>query len=136
MVFFDTNVLIYRFDTRNDKKQIMADGLIQKHFANKTGIISTQVAQEFINVCLRKFSPAYSIKQVNVVIGELLEPMCQHTPDFLYYKKALKLYEESSISFYDALIVQAAIDTDCQILYSEDLQDGRKFGNLTIKNPF
>lgn len=135
-VFFDTNVVVYRFDAENNNKSKVAERILRQHFNNKTGVVSTQVIQEFLNVSLRKFQHIYSPGQAIRIVEELLEPMCRHTPDFLYYKRALELYDQHSLSFYDALIVQAAIDTNCQVLYSEDLQHGQKFGNLTVQNPF
>ena len=135
-VFFDTNVLVYRFDADNDKKRNVVGKLIEKHYSAESGVISTQVIQEFINVCTSKFKPSYSSEQIDKIIDDLLEPLCQQVPNTTYYKKALRLYEDCSISFYDSLILQAALDTGCQTLYTEDLQHGQKFGKLTVINPF
>lgn len=135
-VFFDTNVLIYQFDKTAPKKQQQAIGLIEKYILNKQAVISSQVLQEFVNVSLKKFETKLSVDQLELVMNDLLIPLCHHFPVFDYYKRALQLYSSSSLGFYDALIIQAALDLDCKTLFSEDFQDGQKFGNLTIKNPF
>jgi predicted nucleic acid-binding protein len=66
----------------------------------------------------------------------LLAPLCAHTPTIDFYDRAFKIHASNSISFYDALIVQAALDLKCKKLYSEDLQAGQKFDSLVITNPF
>ncbi|HUD10111.1 MAG TPA: PIN domain-containing protein [Candidatus Saccharimonadales bacterium] len=135
-VFFDTNVLVYQFDKTAPRKQQQAIELIEKYIANKQAVISSQVLQEFMNVSLKKFDTKLSIDQLELVMDDLLIPMCHHFPVFDYYKRALRFYSSNSISFYDALIIQAALDLNCRVLYSEDFQDGQKFDGLTIKNPF
>ena len=50
--------------------------------------------------------------------------------------EALRLHGENQLSWYDALIVSAALQGGCEILYSEDMQHGRRFGELVIQNPF
>ena len=104
-------------------------------FDGKT-VISTQVVQEFMNVALKGFAIKLSFAELELVIDDLLKPLCIHLPNFDFYKNALKLCASSSINFYDALIVQAALDCGCTKLYSEDMQDGQRFDNLTIINPF
>ncbi|MFI5141140.1 MAG: PIN domain-containing protein [Bacteroidia bacterium] len=103
---------------------------------DKQAVISSQVVQEFMNVALKQFKIKLSAIELELVMRELLKPLCAHTPNFNFYEQTLKLYSAYSIGFYDALIVQAAIDLGCSTLYSEDLQDGQQFGTVVIKNPF
>lgn len=91
---------------------------------------------EFMNVALKKFKIELSVTELELTLSELLKPLCGHIPSFNFYEQALKLYSTHSIGFYDALIVQAAIDLGCTTLYSEDFQEGQKFGTVVIKNPF
>lgn len=135
-VFFDTNILVYQFDRTSPAKQKRAQQLIGQHILEENAVISSQVVQEFMNVALNKFKTKLSAEDVDVVMTELLKPLCVHFPTFDFYERASKLYVSNSVSFYDALVIQAALDLDCTLLYSEDLQNGRRFGSLTVKNPF
>lgn len=135
-VFFDTNILVYQFDQSEPVKQHKAIELIERHIVDKQAVISSQVVQEFMNVALKKFKTTLSVTELEFAISELLKPLCTHIPSFSFYEQTLKLYSTHSIGLYGALIVQAAIDLGCTTLYSEDLQDGQQFGNLTIVNPF
>ncbi len=135
-VFIDTNIFVYQFDQTNPSKQARAKNIIGQALASNNGVISTQVVQEFMNVALKKFSTSITVPELLAIMDGVFEPLCHHSPSFLYYKKALKLYNDSSLGFYDALIIQAALDTSCSVLYSEDLQDGHVFGSLAIQNPF
>jgi predicted nucleic acid-binding protein len=134
--FFDTNVLVYQFDKSAPKKQKQAIELIERYGFDGKAMISTQVAQEFMNIALKGFAVKLSPAELELVIDDLLKPLCAHSPDFDFYIRALKLCALNSINFYDALIVQAALDCGCVSLYSEDMQDGQQFGSLTIINPF
>lgn len=131
-VFFDTNILVYILSAEDPNKAAQADSLITSHF--NEGAISLQVVQEYANVTLKK--SLLSPEQLQAVMEDLLQPLCQHAPSFKFYGQALELFDKHSLSFYDALIVQAALDLDCETLYSEDLQHGQRFGRLQICNPF
>jgi predicted nucleic acid-binding protein len=134
-VFLDTNILVYQFDRSDPSKQQRAEELVGQSILDETGVVSSQVVQEFMNVALRKFKTPLSSEDLESVMA-ILKPLCTHVPNFDFYERALKLYKSNSTSFYDALILQAAIDLNCSVLYSEDLQDGRQFGKLIIRNPF
>lgn len=135
-IFLDTNILVYQFDRSAPIKQRRAEEIIKQCILEESAVISSQVVQEFMNVSLKKFETPLSAEDLGAVLDNILEPFCAHFPTFEFYKRTLKLHALNSISFYDALIIQAAIDLDCKLLYSEDLQDGRQFGPLTLKNPF
>lgn len=134
-VFLDTNVIVYAYDNRDHAKQKTARALLESVTGDDTGVISTQVIQEFCNVTRTKLSVVTKIPLVEI-IDDVLTSMLQHVPNIAFYKRALQLITAHSLGFYDALIVQAAIDLGCETLYSEDLQDGQKFGSLSVKNPF
>jgi predicted nucleic acid-binding protein len=135
-VFFDTNVLVYQFDKSAPQKQKQAVKLIERYGFDGKAIISTQVAQEFMNVAIKGFAIKLSVAELQLVIDDLLKPLCAHSPNFDFYIRALKLCASNSINFYDAMIVQAALDCGCEKLYSEDMQDGQQFDGLMIVNPF
>lgn len=136
LFFLDTNVFVYSFDTTSPDKQQIAQTLIQQAIATRRGIISSQVAQEFLNVALRKFAHPMSVSEARQFLQLVLMPLCQHYPSTDFYDRALLLKDNTGYSFYDALIVTAAVEVGCRTLFSEDLQDGHKIGDLTIINPF
>ncbi len=135
-IFLDTNVLVYQFDRTAPTKQKQAQQLIEKLIRSEQAVISSQVVQEFMNVALTKFDTSIPANELKLVIQDLLKPLCRHIPSFDFYERALDLYQLNSLSFYDAHIIQAAIDLNCTTLYSEDLQSGQKFSKLTITSPF
>ena len=135
-VFFDTNILVYQFDRASPTKQKRAQALVEEYLADGSAMISSQVVQEFMNVALNKFATPMTTIELRLMMSSLLEPLCQHTPTTEFYARSLNLLQQTNLSFYDGLIVQAAIDLRCQILYSEDLQDGGLFGGVAVVNPF
>lgn len=127
--FFDTNVLIYAF-AANDSRSARAEALIADG-----GVIGVQVLNEFTNVTRRKLT--WDWKQVEAALGvieDLLGPVRPLTAEI--HAEAVTLARDHRLSFYDALIVAAAADAGCRLVFSEDLQHGRKFGAVTIENPF
>lgn len=134
--FLDTNILVYTFDSSSPKKQTIAIELVRNALEKRSGIISYQVIQEFINVALRKFSKPMSTLDAGFYLTKVLQPLCEIFPDINLYSQALTIKDEISCSFYDALIISSAQAGDCKTLYSEDLQNGAIVRNLRITNPF
>ncbi len=134
--FLDTNVFVYSFDARTADKQAKAQELIERALADGLGIISSQVIQEFFNVASRKFEKPLSEEDAVQYLEEVFEPLCQVFPSVDLYRATLNVQRHAGISFYDALIVASASAGGCRILYSEDLQEGRRFLGLTVRNPF
>lgn len=133
--FIDTNVFIYAFD-ENEGKQAKANELIKSGLLENKGCISTQVIQEFINVSIKKFEQPLSIQDCHTFVDKVLSPLCHVFATIELYHRALDTVQRWGYSFYDSLIIAAAQQAECRILYSEDLQHGQKIGSLTIKNPF
>lgn len=136
MVFLDTNIFVYAHDETDVQKSKKARTLLIDLLKTQQGCISTQVIQEFCNVVLKKASVPLKVEDVRTILRELMFPLLNHQLDSTFYLRALELYKKCSVSFYDALIVQAAIDLNCTILYSEDLQDGAHYGKVKVVNPF
>ena len=127
--FFDTNVLIYAF-AAGDRRSARAEALLAEG-----GVIGVQVLNEFTSVSLRKLGWDWpQVDAALAVITELAAPVRALTADI--HAAAVKLARGDSLAFYDALIVAAAADAGCRVLLTEDLQHGRKFGGVTIQNPF
>lgn len=127
--FLDTNILVYAFANNSPKAEI-AERLLASG-----GVISVQVLNEFANVSRRKLSLDWKEieERINVVRGLLDAPAPTTIETHL---AACALAREQRSSFYDALIVAAALETGCATLFSEDLQNGRRIGALTFQNPF
>ncbi len=134
--FLDTNVLVYTFDRRDPEKQARALGLVEHALGTGDGVVSSQVVQEFLNVALRKFERPLSDEQALRYLREVLDPLCSVFPSISLYETALSLHRRWRFSFYDSLIVAAALESNCNVLYSEDLPDGQEIESLTVVNPF
>lgn len=128
-VFFDTNVLLYLLSGQPSKAERAEDLLAGG------GTISVQVLNEFASVASRKLRMPWA------EIREVLDPIravCAVQPVAIgTHDKAMALAERHGLSFYDALIVAAALAAGCKTLLSEDMQHGQVFERqLTIRNPF
>ena len=129
----DTNILVYADAADDPAKQRRAVDLITGLRATGSAVLSTQVLQEYVNVALRK------LRLPQALIRERLN----------FYRRfdvvpasaeliagALDLHVLHNLSFYDALVVQAAAASGCQRLLSEDMQHGATFRGVLIENPF
>ena len=134
--FLDTNILVYTFAADLPAKQKKALELVGEALEDGNGIISSQVAQEFLNVALHKFEKPLSWEESYHYFEEVLESLCGVYASPELYRRALQLRHETGYRFYDALIIASALEGGCKVLYSEDLQHGRKISDLSIKNPF
>lgn len=134
--FLDTNIIVYAFGHTFAEKKDIARRLIADGASNKRAIISYQVVQEFLNVALRGFRVAIVRSDLeSFVLNALFPMMAVHSNPSLFIE-ALRMQEGTQLSWYDSLIVAAALQGECKILYSEDLQHGRRFGDLVVTNPF
>ncbi|HSI58708.1 MAG TPA: PIN domain-containing protein [Ideonella sp.] len=131
--FLDTNVLVYADAADEPDKQRCALTLIAEHRRAGTGVLSTQVLQEYANVALRKLKLPAALVRERLAFHSRFE-VVPATARLI--AEALDLHVLHSVSFYDALIVQAAIASGCARLLSEDMQDGASFGGVRIANPF
>jgi predicted nucleic acid-binding protein len=134
-VFFDTNVLVYLFDGSAPAKQRRAQQLLEEHTHNGEILLSTQVLQEFYVVVTRKLSVPLQPATAQDATRELAV-MPSVRIDVPLILAAIQLSRDRQLSFWDALIVQAAIHGGATKLYSEDLQAGQVFETLTVENPF
>jgi predicted nucleic acid-binding protein len=134
--FIDTNVLIYSLDPASAPKQQRARALVTDGSTSKLGIVSFQVVQEFVNVALKKFQTVGTPGDIAAFLQGVLFPMMAVPSSPWLFRDALRLGEENQIAWFDSLIVAAAIQSRCKILYSEDLEDGRRFGDVVVENPF
>ena len=131
--FLDTNLLIYADAGDQPDKQGQALALIKDHRLAGTGVVSTQVLQEYANVALRKLGLPSALILARLSFYANFDVVTS-TPALI--ASAIELHALRNIHFYDALIVQAAVAGGCSILLSEDMQDGAIFGGVKIVNPF
>ncbi len=134
--FLDTNILVYTFDHTSPLKQQRATALVDKALASGEGCISLQVAQEFLNLCQRKFPVPMTAAEATQHLRVVLAPLCTVFPTIKLLENALDLRQRLQFSFYDSLIIAAALEADCELLYSEDMHHGQQIGQLRIENPF
>lgn len=131
--FFDTNILLYADDADAGARTGVARDLLRRAISTRTGVVSTQVLQEFYVNARRKLNldGAAARARIEVYLGL---DVVQITPSLLL--AAVDLNRLDTISFWDALVIRAAEQAGCDTLYSEDLQEGRRFGPVRIVNPF
>lgn len=130
-VFLDTNLLIYAHTNVDVRKQ----QIIQSIIADENTVISTQVLKEVASVLFRKFKFPWP------VIGGVLQEMELnnevHNNSPVTIQSACQIADRYRFSFYDSLIIAAASESGCAILFSEDVQHGQVVEqSLIIKNPF
>src|SRR6266849_6831033 len=134
--FLDTNILVYSLDPVDPRKARIAKELVTRGVGSRLGVISYQVVQEFMNVSLRQFQVTMTATELELYFFKVLLPMMTIPTSSGLFVEALRLKTVGQIAWHDSLIVAAAIQGDCEILYSEDMQHGRRFGGLVIQNPF
>lgn len=133
-VFVDTNVWVYRFDRREpEKSSLIRDWLRNLAFDHEI-VISTQVLIEFRSVLSRKLKPAMSGEAIHEALKVLAQFEVVPANSNLVID-AHKLAQAAKLSWFDALIVEAAIRSGCGTLYTEDLTHGQRFGKLSVVNP-
>lgn len=134
-VFFDTNILVYIFDGDAPTKQHKARALLKQHVENGEALLSTQVLQEFYVTVTRKLaSPLDPEDAYQATRDFALLPVVNIDSELVL--AAAKRSQADQLSFWDALIVQSAIEGNATRLFSEDLQHGRRIAGLTVENPF
>ena len=131
--FIDTNVLIYAEASDQPAKRQAALALLKQLYESASGVLSTQVLQEYCNVALKKLKlPAAHIR-AQLDLYEQFE-VVQITPALI--RAGLDLHQTRSVSFYDAIVLASATTAGCSALFSEDLNTGEMVGGVRIINPF
>lgn len=133
--FVDTNLWVYRLDRREPEKSIFVREWIRKLATEHEIVVSTQVMIELRSVLTRKFTPPLSPSDTRVALEILsaFEVVGAH-PSLVLDAHELAVRER--LSWFDALILESAIRSSCDVLFSEDFDHQRRFGTLTVLNPF
>jgi len=133
--FFDTNVLVYLFDTDAPEKQEKSRILLENETQSGRLVISTQVLQEFYVTATRKLAEPLSAKEGEETIRHLSTfPVIRIEVEHIL--GAVQRSQDLGFSFWDALIVETALSSGSTVLYTEDLQHGQIIEGLEIINPF
>ena len=135
-VFFDSNILIYAFGPVEARKSSHSQRLILEGAVSQNAVVSYQVLQEFLNVAFKKFRPPVTVDVAREYLDEIVADLEIVPWSPVLLKSALLVRGRYQLSWYDCLIVAAALEARCEILYTEDLQHGQRFGDLLVVNPF
>jgi predicted nucleic acid-binding protein len=135
LTFVDTNVLAYAHDPSETRRQPIAQALLDVLWQERGGVISTQVLQELYVVTTRKFDPPMDRPAARELVALYAEwPVMRVDVPLILAASALE--GRHTLSFWDALIVEAARRSGATRLLTEDLQSGRRIGGVQIENPF
>jgi len=134
-IFVDTNIMIYAHDLDAGLKRDIASTIIEKLWEDRTGVISTQVLQEFYVTVTRKIPNPLSPSKARSILECY---RCWHVElnDSYAILLASEIEERYMLSFWDALIVAAARNAAVEKILTEDLNHGQKIEGILIENPF
>ena len=135
--FLDTHIFVYALLANEPLKKQRALDLIELSLNTRRGCVSCQVVQEFANVATRKFAKRFNAAECQQFIDAAMQPLNRvpSSPELL--AQALVLQEESRYSFYDSLMLAAALQAGAAVVYTEDLHHHQLLrGSLRIVNPF
>ena len=135
LAFVDTNILLYAHDRGAGEKQKQAAALLTRLWETRSGVLSSQVLQEFFVNVVRKLQPPMAIPQAREVV-RMYSVWVQHETGPNEILRASELMELTGFSFWDSLVIAAAEKSGASLLYSEDLQHGQRLAGLLIQNPF
>lgn len=131
--FVDTNVILYACDASAVLKHDLSVALLARLVADRSGVISVQVLVEFYANAMRKFR--MTSQETEDMLADFAEWQL-HRPDYSSVVAAVHLQRRYKLAWYDAMILNSALESDCSILWTEDFSDGQRFGDLVIRNPY
>lgn len=135
ITFFDTNVLVYAVDAGDPVRQEQAIERFARAIKDDTIVLSAQVLQEFYNVTTRKLKPPLSPREATHQITQLSAfEVVSATGDSVV--AAAELAQKHRLQWWDALILEAALRANADVLVSQDGQHGQRFGKLVVEDPF
>lgn len=131
--FLDTNILVYTDDADAPDKSERAIGLVEQAIRSKKGVISTQVLQEYFATSIRKLGVTVETAKSRARLFARMSVIQIATGEVMAAIDRVQLHR---LSFWDALIVQAARKAECGVLLTESLQHGQVIDGVRITNPF
>lgn len=133
--FVDANVLVYAFDSSAARKQRTARELLERLWGSGTGCISIQVLQEFFVTITRKVPKPLPVDDAKARVREFAA-WTVFAPTAEDILTAIDLHAQAKIGFWDAMVVLAAAEAGCDVLWTEDLNDGQLLRGVRVRNPF
>lgn len=134
-VFLDTNIIIYAYDRTAGEKHNIAKKIVLDLWNSGLGTISTQVLQEFFVIATQKIPKPLDIKLAKEIMRDLLKwNVVVNDGDSIL--EAVNILLRYHYSFWDSMIIEAAIKSGAGVLLTEDFSDGQIINGLAIKNPF
>ena len=127
---------IYQLEALDERKAAIADEIIRDGIASGNACISFQVIQETLNTAIRKAEVPLDRESAGSYLENVLAPLFRVPATIDLYERALDIQARYRYSFYDSLIIGAALIGGCSRIYTEDLQHGQRIEGLTIHNPF
>lgn len=133
--FVDANVLVYAYDASAGKKKADAERLLAQLWESGTGCVSVQVLQEFFVTVTVKVATPLSIDEAADRIRDFgaWRVFAPGQDDVL---RAIALHKQAKVTFWDAMVVHAAAELGCDVLWTEDLNDGQVIQGVRIRDPF
>lgn len=131
--FLDANVLVYTDDLDAPEKQAKALELVESSRLEGSGVVSTQVLQEYFVAATRKLGVPAEIARRKTELFARLDVVIL---DLQHILGAIDLHRLHRLSFWDALVLRAAADAGCAVLYTEDLSPGQRIDGVKVVNPF
>ena len=134
-IFLDTNIIVYAYDKSAGEKHIQAKKILMDLWESGYGVISIQVLKEFYMTVTQKIPNKMEKESASEIISDFLnwEVVINDGQSIL---EAISIQQKYVLSFWDALVVEAALESGCSFLYTEDLNAGQKIKSIQIKNPF
>jgi predicted nucleic acid-binding protein len=133
IVFVDTNVFVYASDPRDRAKQSLASGWIERLWREGRGCISVQVVSEFYVNLKRKLRVPEDQAWEEALELMAWQPLAT---DHALLMRARELEERYRASWWDCLLIASAERQGCEVMLTEDLQDGQVYGSVTVRSPF
>lgn len=133
--FFDTNVLLYLFDNSVPAKKARAQEVFYDEVEAGRAVLSTQILQEFYVNATRKLAEPLSAEAAEEQVRDFARLPLVRTDEVMILA-AIERHRSMSFSFWDALVVEAALRAGADRLLTEDLQHGQEIEDLTVENPF
>ncbi len=132
--FIDTNIIIYANDARDKEKQATAFLQVAELMTSGSGVISTQVLQEYAHVALNKLHQRQDVILRQLVLLEGGLEVIQQTPTLI--RRSVEIKSTYQISFWDACLISAAELAKCHTILSEDMNTGQFYSGIAMRNPF
>ena len=134
--FVDTNLLVYAYDESAGEKRTRAVGLVGEILKSGIAVTSTQVLQELVICLRRKVLRPLDTREIAKIVVELVREwhVVVNNPESVL--RSLEIADRYKTSFWDALILHAALASEADTLYSEDLSHGQLYGGVRVLNPF